>query len=349
VIDDTAGDAVMRSYLMHLEFYEQQLAGFRRQTVLLAGGTTALPADESVEPRAAYERLHTIRQAYEARVEQIKAIMPQLSDRALWADPAKLTHALEKAQFEHKNELGQLELLDATLAGASHQATSSLMHHADMTDDTLRDLVKSEVAAANKAIDHRRYECGLVFDSELDALLAQRGKDEDKIFATQLDIATRAASAQPAVPPHPFTDLEVAALHSGSFSSRDAKLTSTEAQLAQLRDAMAKAKGKMFGQYRVVDRQFFLVTPNFRQWDDHAWFKNVDHHSYSPGLSPIVVKLEDHWQLGSLIYGVFGTVAPVNADAVAVLGTEPVKINLRDLVPISYNAILEAARQKSKP
>jgi hypothetical protein len=297
-----------------------------------------LPFDNTVEPREAYERLRSIRQMYETRVGQISAIVPELADPTLWQEPAKLTHALEIAHFEHADEFAQLQLLDATLLAASRQATSSLSEYANESDDALRALVKEEVDATEHAIEHRQQACGLVFENELDAILQRRGADEDKLFATQLDLASTARPPGAATAP-PFTELELAALHGGTFESRDAQLTSTEAQLGKLRAKMASMRGQILGMDRVVDRQYLLV-------------KNQGDYRYTPGMKPIVVLLVTHMKLSDVLdrgqadWEVF----PINNDAVTVLGTtDSLTLHPDDLELIDLQPLLDAARKSAVP
>ena len=201
--------------------------------------------------------------------------------------------------------------------------------------------------AALGQVAKRQYKYGLIFDAELDGILAERGADEGKILAAQIDAAFVTRPTGAGLAPHPFSDLELAALQSGSFDSRDAKLTSTEAQLSYLRDSMAKLKGQLMFQYRFVDRQYFILDNPFRQWDDDAWFKKRDWRSYPKGLTPIVAKLVDHMTMSSFVWGVYADVAPLNADAVTVLGKNKQQVNVRDLTPISHDMIVELARKNS--
>lgn len=347
VIDDESGASVRLGYTTMLAYYEEQLSGYRRELVRLGGASGTLPFDYTIAPKVAYERLRSIRQMYETRVMAVSALVPDLAKPSIWEDPAKLTHTLEEAHYLHKDQLANLQLLDATLLSASHQATSSLRQFPEDSDKTLENLIKDEIGAATKAIEQRQYKYGLIFDGELDAILAARGTEEDKILAAQIDLAFTTRPADAGAPPHPFTEYELAALQSGSFGGANAKLTSTEAQLTYLRDSMAKLKGQLMFMNRFVDRQYFILDNPFRQWDDDAWFVKRDWRHYSAGLTPIVAKLVDHMTMSSLVWGVFADVAPLNADAVSIIGKKTVQVNVRDLTPLTQSMIVEIARKKS--
>jgi hypothetical protein len=202
----------------------------------------------------------------------------------------------------------------------------------------------------------RRTGAGLLFLTEIDAILEARGTEEDKILATELRAAYPIEKTCSVSETPPFTETELVALDTDSFKKHGGEsLTSNEKQLAEMRHILAPRR--LFDPNidalrnwdklsRIVDRQYFILPNPYEEWDDSAKIFYVDEHSYDPSLTPIVAVL--NLEFKSLYYAGFFKVLPINADAVRLLGRSTRSVRLKGGTPIREKEILEQAR-KNQP
>lgn len=361
------GTEAHRVYTELLLVREIRLAGYHQQLVRVGGGAATEPnlGTNEIDPRAAYARLHTIRQNYDARVAAAAAEMPELARTETWAQPAELARKVEAANRAHARTFDQLRITEMALQSAARQTSSSLtLATTPPPPAALRQLIETEVAGVPRVIEARRVDHGLVFLYELDTVLEQRGTAENRIFAAEIDAAFPASrtSGSRSDQPRPFTDTEIEALHHGSFAEHGGgRISSTEQQLAQHRQIMApvrelgtagnvptwKFKEHWERSSRVVDREYAILNNPYHQWDPDAWFDYVDEHSYDRSMTPIVAVV--HGGQINFTHGLFQRVIAINADAVAVIGTGQPDIRIGDLQRITEDQILERAREVSRP
>lgn len=353
------GTEAHRVYTELLRSHETRLAGFHGYLLVLGGheASEEIFKFNQVDPRTALVRLRTIRNNYVARVQATANAFPNLALPETWATPGTFARAVENANREKPGWFIQLRIVEKTLESAARQASSSLLLASTPPDETLRKLIEEEIAFAIKAIETRRTHFGLVFLYELDALLEQRGSDEDRILATEINAAYPTAKAcTGGSAPAPFTETELDALHTESFKAHGGEqLTSTERQLAEVRRIMAPmrqadpnidAMRDWEKLARVVDRVYFILPNPYKQWDKDAKIDFVDEYHYDTSLTPIVAKISD-WDVVSLYYGPFAKVIPVNQDAVRLLGRGHRLIQTKDGKAITEEEMLKEAKKNA--
>ncbi len=351
------GTEAYRVYRELLLQREIRLAGFHGYFMRLAGhqGNEPVYKYDQVDPRTAFVRLRTVANDYREQVVAVSAQLRHLSNPKTWATPAEFARQVEKANREHPLWFRDLRLAEKTLEIATRQAGSALMLASPPPEPALRKLIEDEIEEAKRSMKIRREGAGLVFLPELDALLEERGTDEDKITAAQLQAAYPTEKMCKAGPePPPFTETEVAAMHTDAFTKHGGELlTSNEKQLAEVRRIMAPWRQVTPGVdamrdwdklTRVVERQYMILPNPYEQWDPDAKLDHLDEYHYDPSLTPIVALLQT--EIKSLYWGAFTKVLPINADAVRVMGRGTRDIRTLGGKIIKEEQILDEAKKK---
>jgi hypothetical protein len=335
-------------YVTLLETRERRDA--RLQAALSEASGHALPTEittADISPRSAYARLRAVRAAYDARITEAAGQLPELGNRALWHDIAALTRAVETANNAHPDLFNQLRLAEAALQAAATQARSAPAQvqppapppigppDVAHVPANLRFEIDTEVNAAFVAMEQRRTHHGLIFRSELDAIVLQQGALLDAGLAAQID----AGATPDSTLARPFSDEEIRALHRGDLADHGSRLTATRHQLDEQRRLMMPIRSTDLTEMdyermsRVVQRQWARVASPYR-YRSTGLIDTYPEASYRAGLNPIVTPtgtstLGSNGTLGGP--ALFTLVMPVNADAVTVFGPDPIAIRHSDL------------------
>lgn len=359
------GSAARAAYMEELRPRESRLARYHARLSQVAGGARVIPgADLEVDPRASYTRLRGLRQQYYERTTELAGALPQLSNAETWNDPATLADAVVDANRGHAGAFQRLRLAEMNLRSAARQASSALVLADQAPPAALRRLIVEEVETVPRLIHERRMGHGLIFIHELDSVLEQRGADEDRILAAEVDAAFPPAHGRRSggTPASPFDEEEISALEVPAVRMITGPLSSTEHQLRELRARLAPMRSFTPGKdplddyqllHRVVDRQYARLRTPYRTYDEGWLWDSFPEHSFDSDLNPLVV-LAGGSRLGatdnSLLSGPrwYHTVLAVNADAVRVLGTGAHLIRMDDLAGISQEDIQERARQQGQ-
>lgn len=336
-------------YVTLLESREQRDA--RLQAALSEASGHALPTEittADISPQSAYARLRAVRAAYDAEIAEASTQLPNLGNRALWNDIAALTRAVEAANNAHPDLFNQLRLAEAALQAAATQARSAPAQvqppapppigppDVAHVPANLRFEIDTEVNAAFVAMEQRRTHHGLIFRSELDAVVLQQGALQDAGLAAQIDAGGAAPDTTLA---RPFSDEEIRALHRGDLADHGSRLTSTRHQLDEQRRLMMPIRSTDLTEMdyermnRVVQRQWARVANPYR-YRSTGLIDTYPEASYSAGLNPVVTPTGASTLGSNGTFGgpaLFTLVMPVNADAVTAFGPDPIAIRHSDL------------------
>lgn len=358
-----AGTEAYRVYREMLLERETKLAGIHGYLAVRAGDPSPSKIYETnaIDPRSALVRLRTVANGYRELVALVANQLPGLMKPETWATPGELARQVEAANREHPSWFNQIRLAEKSLEIATRQASSSITLADPAPDPVLRQLIEDEMKGAMASMESRRTDFGLIFLTELDVILEERGGKEDMILAAELRAAYPTQKACTGTEPAPFTETEAAALHTDAFKKHGGEvLTSDERQLFEMRRITApwrsidmKSNLDPMRDWdklsRVVDRQYYILPNPYNEWDDDAYFDYVDEYHYDPSLTPIVAVLQWDLKLSDVVYGPFNVVLPINADAVRLLGRRTHKIQTIGGRVIKEADILEQARKNQPP
>jgi hypothetical protein len=348
------------AYVEKLDAADQRLARILRRATELSGSpempvSTNDPsfaglASGDAGPRAALARLQSVREAYDDRVREASAALPELAESRTWADPAALASRSTQAHRDHPQVFRRLRLAEVVLHMALGQARSST-RTARAADPTVVALIERDSTAAEQAIDARRVTHGMLLPNEVDAELVRRHALEGGRLSAAIDEAF-GRQGEPGAPTQPLTPEELAALHHGELTSWGGRISTTEQQLTKAWDLLAPIRtmrltdpmidpfaDDYLSQWNALDRAerklARVVGPTF--WTlDTDWIDTTDEHSLRPDEDLIVVHLPGHAELAtkhwySLSSTGFVRVLPVSPEAVTRLGRRPVYIAASDL------------------
>lgn len=350
-----AGSPGHARYLALLQ--ERERRSGRLQAALLRQAGHALPAtidSADLTPRGIYTRLLAVRSAYDSSVAEATAQHPELARQATQSDLVALTRAVEDANTAHLELFNRLRLAEAALQAAAHQAlaapaqtapptTSAAASPADPAAADLNRQLETEAHSAFQAMEDRRNRYGLVFRSEIDALVQQRGAQADRLLAANIDSRGNAPNASTTLP---FSEEEISALHQGDLAGPGSHLSSTAHQLAEHRRIVAPFRSideapKLDDLDRLhrsqVGHTLARVRNPYRYHSDN-YFNAYPETRYAASLDPIVALIRSDQHLGT--NGTFGgpawyaSVVPINADAVQAFGAGQKEIRWFDLIPV---------------
>ncbi|GAA3389442.1 eCIS core domain-containing protein [Cryptosporangium minutisporangium] len=349
------GTPAYSAYTEKLAEFESRMSAVLRRAAVLGGGpgkpvdvTTAAYtglARDAVDPRAAVARLQSLRTAYDARVAEGVAALPTMSKAETWSDSYRLGQRSEQAFREHPDLFHRLRLTEMALRSSIAQARSAAATTG--TDPTVAGLIEREAAAAERAIEERRVSSGLILPSELDAELAGRRATEDRTLAARIDAAyPRARLTGAGAEPAPLAPEEIKALRGSELRDLGGRLSSTEQQLTRAWELLTPMRSVPLAnptldpeQMSRLERQLMVIdTSPFLTWNA-GWIKHTSEYTVPTGYQPVVARVggdeygTTKWGLLPMMYG---TVIAINADAVALLGPEPVFValaHMRELRP----------------
>lgn len=361
------GSPAWGAYVGELDAADRRLTSILRRATELSGAPGLLVrtaearftglTGTGVDPRAALARLQSVREAYDDRVREASAALPELAQSQTWADPATLASRSTQAQRDHPQMFRRLRLAEVALRLALGQARSSTRTAA--TEPDVKALIERESTAAEQAIAARRVTHGVLLPDEVDAELVYRHALEARRLSAAID-KTFGRDGHPATPAQPLTPEELAALHHGKLASWGGRISTTEQQLAQAWRLLAPTRKRLLSepidpfaddylaQWKALDRAerklARVVGPTF--WTlDTGWIDTTDEHSVRQGEDLIVVPIcadkvsaTKHWY--SFIT-TFVQAVPVSPEAVTRFGRRPVYIaqsDLRDLAPDELDA-----------
>ena len=305
------------------------------------------------DPLRALNFVQSMRTAYDTRVVEAAAELPELAKPETWADSFLLGKRLEQAHRLRPDLFNRLHLAEMTLSGAIGQARTAAAT-AVQRDPALTALIEREAQSAEKAMEARRQVRGLVFPNEIDADLATRRTAEDRTLGAKIDAAypRRRLTSSTGPEPVPLSEEEIRALRTDELKSPGRKMTSTEHQLRKAWELLGPVREVDWNQpfsYAAasrVDRQLVRFrSDTFWIWDTEGW-DSSEKHSVPAGRDPIMAKVGGE-ELGNTTFFSGPTryerVLAINADAVAVLGPEPVLVAFKDMAGVSLEELAARA------
>jgi hypothetical protein len=342
------GTPAHRAYVARLQPLELRLASLQQRLVRWSGGTDdpALAASAgdatAMSAAAALGRLRATRRSYDGLVAALHADHRELAERNLWENVPGFIRAVEEANRSHHARFQLLAVGEEALRSAASQAELALRLTTEEIPAPYRQLVTDEVAAARQAVHDRKYRYGLVFLSERDAMVFERGRHADTLMAAAIDAAFPSAGRTATTG---LGEEEEEALAEGTLARGGGRgMRSTLALLGEHRRRVAGAitidrdRGLSLDPLdhnRLVQRTYFLLVDGFRYADFEGW-NTYPWRAVPPGRTPIVVQvLGDHHGCNSEYCfsgpALYHRVIAVNRDAVLLLGSEPVYIRRGDL------------------
>ena len=345
------------AYVEKLDAADRRLATVLRRATRLGGrpGSTvdtddprfAGLAGDGVDPRAALARLQSVREAYDDRVVEAVAALPELATSGTWADPAVLASRSVRAHRDHPDVFRRLRLAEVALRLAAGQARSSARTAA--APEAVAALIDREAAAAERAVEARRVTHGILLPSEVDAALVRRRAME----------ASRLSSAIDRRSPRPdrvvLSDEELAALHGTDLAAWGGMMSTTEEQLARSWELLAPMRSMpldsggidpfaddYLAQWNALDRVerrlAQIVGPTFWTLDTEG-IDTTDERTVRPGEDLVVAYIPGETELAPKHWYSFSTmfvrVVPVSPQAVDRLGRGVVYVAADDLRGLS--------------
>ncbi len=345
-----------------------RLSGVPASPAGVDGARFAGLATAEVDPRASLGRLQSMREAYDDRVHEAVAAVPELAAQGTWADPTTLAGRSAAAHRDHPGTFHRLRLAELGLRLAIGQARSAA-RTASGVEDAVAALIQRETRAAEEAITARRETHGVLLPDEVDAELTTRRGLEAMRLAVELDQAFPGAAGPAAGSPgrEELTAEELEVLHRGDLSGWGGRISTTQAQLDAAWERLAPMRSQALtdpmpdpfaddylAQWNALDRPerrlARVVGPTF--WTlDTDWIDTTDEHTLRAGevlvVVPILADTElapKHWYSFS---STFVRAIPISRDAVARFGRRPVYLaggDLRYLRPEELGAERPAAR-----
>ena len=320
------------------------------QVALASASGHELPVQATlsdISPPAALARLRAVRAAYDAKINEAAGQLPNLGKRELWNDLAALTRAAEDANNAHPDLFNQLRMAEAALQAAATQARSapSQVQPPPAPDigppapafvpANLRFEIDTEVNAAFLAMEQRRTHHGLIFRTEIDALVLQQSARQDTLLAARIDAGNAAPGTSQA---RPFSEEEINALRQGDLADQGSRLTSTAHQLGEQRRLLMQLRSDeartmdYTRMNRSMERQFAGVSNPYRYLST-GLFDTYPEASYDASLNPVVTGAgKSTWGANGTFGGpaMYTVVMPINADAVKAFGPQPIAIRHTD-------------------
>lgn len=320
------------------------------QVALASASGHELPVQATlsdISPPAALARLRAVRAAYDAEINEAAGQLPNLGKRELWNDLAALTRAAEDANNAHPDLFNQLRMAEAALQAAATQARSAPSQvQPPLPPDigppapafvpaNLRFEIDTEVNAAFLAMEQRRTHHGLIFRTEIDALVVQQSARQDTLLAARIDAGNAAPGTSQA---RPFSEEEINALRQGDLADQGSRLTSTAHQLGEQRRLLMQLRSDeartmdYTRMNRSMERQFVGVSNPYRYLST-GLFDTYPEASYDASLNPVVTGAgKSTWGANGTFGGpaMYTVVMPINADAVKAFGPQPIAIRHTD-------------------
>jgi hypothetical protein len=366
------GSPAHAMYAAKLAAFEIWLANIQSRLAVL-GGSAAAPVDittpsfaglasNAADPRAALARMQSLRVAYDARIQEAATALPQLATTETWSYSYRLGQRTEEAHRTHPDLFNRLRVTEFALRSAVGQARTLVATATPTLSGELQALIEREARSAERAMRDRRDTSGLLFPDELDAEVAARQTVEDRDLAATIDAAyprTRLAGEASAAEPAPLASEEIEALQSDELKGMSARMTSTERQLGRAWGNLRQIRGidlraPDFENMRrfVRDRDLYIVSgQHYWTWDT-SFPADSTRHDMPTSREPLVAWLGDA-VLGTTTFWSFSEtyllVIAINADAVDVLGPNPLYIRWRDLAKVDSEYLASRARRVAAP